>query len=177
MSADRILAMRTLLQKKGLGNRVPTRDLAFFLEACHDCMPLDLETTSPEEGVDRALRMLEISNRHHNPQAATQNTAIDSDNHQIILQGIRESLKSISTYIYESKDALIAQYGGVHSYSSINDLMDRISNAIDVDSQRAYFGQLGALNAIHHASTNDQPAQMLGELIKLIDQVLSATEG
>jgi len=51
--------------------------------------------------------------------------------------------------------------------------MDDLSHATDVSDRQALWEQVAALHGIQHAHMNSQAAEKLGELVKLVESILS----
>jgi hypothetical protein len=55
--------------------------------------------------------------------------------------------------------------------------MNKLGNAIDVAHQQSYWEQLSALHAVQHAAANRKASEKLGDLLGLIDKLLSVHDG
>jgi len=171
VSVDRIQAVRGILQRNGLGNRLPYQGLSFFLRVCNESLQPDLKDEESKKVVECVLQSVVLGNKHMS-QSLPLHGSINANNTELVLQILRRSLESLLTSSREKSDALVAQHGGILPHASIQDLRNKLANAPDTATRGICGRQLAALHALVYTSTYDTYAKMLEGGIDMTDHFM-----
>ena len=176
LDAVQVQTVHSVLRNNGWGDRLPYRNLAFFLSFCHTGVQKDFEEDIKNFEVERALQAVALHNKFQHTQASASEEPITKNNYRMLLARLLDNVQSICVYIDESNKALADQHGGILRHGGIKDLMNKLGNGVDVGTLQSLFEQLGVLHAVQHASTNRNAAVELETLQGLIEKLLKAID-
>lgn len=159
--------------------------LGFFLEMCH----LKIPTAEFHQDIIKDLiikEVLPVVKVYQNHMAAIPSSSfvswtasrksegVDSvaaDLH-VTLSAMREAVKAMEISANRSTQTLIEQHGAVLNHGSLEVLMGRMGNAVDVDAMRSYCEQLGAIHAAQHAVDSLKAVELFHQLETSLENIL-----
>jgi hypothetical protein len=168
-----------------LGDMLPRNALPFLLECCHNTIPM---ANAHEDVVLREVKaILPFCQWHSNnyPRTSLQK-AVDNGSttsHPVTAQNFRAALLAVKSHIEDSVvhanmgvEFVGCQHGALLKHTSIDALMRKLGNVVDVANATSLFEQAAALHAIECCIGAQAAAESNMEIISLIDQMLHSVE-
>lgn len=93
-------------------------------------------------------------------------------NFRLMISAAKGVLDKLIVFDKDYRQQMAHQHGGVLKHASMNDLMTKTANAIDVEAQKVNFEQIANIHAVQVASGSCQIAEKLSELSKLLGKAL-----
>jgi hypothetical protein len=170
-------AHRILMGDDELRDRLPYADLGLFLVTCNDTFP----PASSMENEDDHLLVHAVKAALTAVERAAiwktgSNVAVEplsERNFRLMISAAKGILDNLIVFDKDYRQQVARQHGGVAKHASMDDLMNKTANAIDVEAQKFNFEQIANIHAVQVASGSSQIAEKLSELSGLFGKALN----
>lgn len=116
--------------------------------------------------------MVELHNQHKQIWTTSEDSQMSKGDFRLLLSCVKNIIEQTDKYIQDSAQALADQHGGILRHGSLEDLMGKLGNAVDIAEAQSYWEQLGAFHAVLHASGDRKASEMLQMLSALLEKAL-----
>ncbi|KAB5580375.1 hypothetical protein GE09DRAFT_1255157 [Coniochaeta sp. 2T2.1] len=163
-----------------LGDQLPRDCLGFFTAEGMDRIRSADEVTP---GSIRALLRTVHNHRQHSTLSVASHTETGSGRAQmepsptsfrVILTCLSESLRLIEGAVTESAAVVLRQHGGFSRHQSLDDLMRKLGEAVDVHTVQSLVNHLGRLQLVQYHAQQQPVTKALAELRSMVDALLEA---
>jgi len=177
LNQELVMQLHAALCRTGLGGSLPYQSFPAFLRWGHDRAAAGWAPDKLDTVVRGIIHDVEIASE---VQAiiSTRTVSKISDGPTDLtplLSGLRVALIEIVEYLKAQATALREQHGGVTKHASIEDLMTKIGNCVDVTALKCLEEQVFAIHAEQLATANNNGASYILKCIDLIDEALAAS--
>ncbi len=177
LNPELVMQLHAALRRTDLGGSLPYQSFAAFLRWGHDRASAGWDPDMLDTVVRGTIHDIKITREI---QEITSNRTVSkiSDGPTDLtplLSGLRVALIEIAEYFKAQATALREQHGGVTKHASIEDLMTKIGNCVDVTALKCLEEQVFAIHAEQLATANGNGVGYILECINLIDEALSAS--
>jgi hypothetical protein len=175
-------AHRALMSDEVMRHRLPYADLGFFFTTCTILFPSSFEEMDDQTLVHHVEKVLSVVEGHgiYKTCPTASNVPVEplsEKNFRLTISAIKDIVDQLIIFDKNYSQQVAEQHGGVTRHAGMNDIINKIANAIDVVTQQANFEQIANIHAVQFAFGSSQIAGKLSELSALLVKVLNVGKG